>query len=652
MPFIFLILAGMCLARPLFAETTNIGDIYVYGDAESESPQAPSSFTTVIRPETVHAEFRDLGDLISQTVGVNLRDTGGLGQFSSISIRGSTSDQVAVFLDGVRLNSDSSGTVDLSTIPVDIIDRIEVIRGGGSAQFGQDAIGGVINIITKHGRQGTQTSVTVGGGSFETLKAGAMAAHQDAKRSGLISVNHFMTKGDYSFKAADTTLSGGTIPSAGQTFSRIHNRSLSESVLAKGDLHLNDQWFLQAMDDFYFTSRQLPGTEEETTLLYPTNPLDAQEKFYRNISALKANCIDCGTEHLLLQPGFDTQYEHRHFSDDTPAVGSPINFVTQYWALNPNMTAQYQWHGAGEHAFQLRGDYRYERQTDSPKNSTTVPIGTQVRNIGSIVGQDEWQLLDNRLKLIPVLRFVSGTGFRSNVSAKLGISASPQRWVTLKANAENSFRLPTFNELYFPDEGFLRGNPNLAKETAINWDAGVIFTPSTARIELVFYQNLINNSIIFVPISATTIQPINTFEARVYGIEATARVHPWKTILIEGNYTWTRARFVSSDNQLPGRPEHHANVHIGYDKIWNDRWKGSLYTNFQYVSSQPVNQQNTVFIAAYSQVDAGVSATMWKQWTLIVEGKDLTNAQIYDVQGFPLPRRSVFGTVKWAWDKG
>lgn len=646
--FFFFVLPVCARADDLPAQ---LGEITVEADAEDTSAQAPSSYTTIIRPDTQHAEFRDLTDLISQTVGVNVQETGGLGQFSTMTIRGSTPDQVGVYLDGVRMNTGASGVVDLSTIPIDTIDRIEVIRGGGTAQFGQDAIGGVVNIITKHAKRGMQLTAYSGGGAFQTIKAGGSISGQTETKSGLLSVAHFMTQGDYHFKAAGVSLTGAPNPNTGAVYERIHNRSLSDTVVAKGDMHTGEKWFLQGVNHFFWTTRQMPGTEEQTTLLYPANPLDAQERYWREVATVQATCSDCGAKRLYFQPAANIQYEWRHFRDASPAVGSPIDHSVRYVAVNPNLSVGYAWDFAGSHDSKFRADYRIERQTDSVGNSTTTPIGTQTRNVGMVMLQDEWRSFKEKLTVIPVVRYERATHYANSLGGKFGVAVKPVTWITLKGNVDYGYRLPNFNELYFPDEGFFRGNPNLAKEKSLNWDAGVSLQNDWGKLEGVFYQNTIYNSIIFVPISALTIMPINTFDVRIHGVEAMGRVRFAKHVVIEGNYTWTRARFTSTGNQLPGRPPQRANIHVAYDRKWGDRWKFAIFSDALIMSHIPVNVDNTVFLSSRVEINAGLAATLWKRWSVIMEGKDLTNMQTYDVRAFPLPRRCFFATLKYDWEK-
>ena len=103
--------------------------------------------------------------MLSAQSGVLVNDYGPQGQTKTVSIRGSTSSQILVLVDGIRLNSSFDGWVDLSRIPVDAIDHIEIVRGGASSLWGTGAIGGVINIITKKSDK-PQINISLSNGSY------------------------------------------------------------------------------------------------------------------------------------------------------------------------------------------------------------------------------------------------------------------------------------------------------------------------------------------------------------------------------------------------------------------------------------------------------------------------------------------------------
>ena len=113
-----------------------------------ESKLSPGT-VTVIRPEKYKGEQKTLADLLKDVPGVHVREVNGKGQYTTVSVRGSTAAQVGVFVDGVMTNLGGDAAVDISTIPVKNVERIEVYRGYIPSRFGGTFIGGVINVVTK-----------------------------------------------------------------------------------------------------------------------------------------------------------------------------------------------------------------------------------------------------------------------------------------------------------------------------------------------------------------------------------------------------------------------------------------------------------------------------------------------------------------------
>jgi iron complex outermembrane receptor protein len=157
------LLAGIAL---LLGVATN-----VRAEEFPEVPDAPSAFTTVIEARDYDDRFESVADLLDHTAGVRVRRYGPLGSSSTASIRGSKPEQVLVLLDGVRLNSAQRGAVDLSTLPLRTIGRIEVIRGGGASRYGSGAVGGVILITTRTPEAGQALDASATTGRYETLGA-------------------------------------------------------------------------------------------------------------------------------------------------------------------------------------------------------------------------------------------------------------------------------------------------------------------------------------------------------------------------------------------------------------------------------------------------------------------------------------------------
>ncbi|MFH1830687.1 MAG: TonB-dependent receptor [Pseudomonadota bacterium] len=620
--------------------SADIGVITVEGAQDTESIEAPGAFTTVIKPDKFEKRVKSAPELLSETVGVDVTSLGGEGSLSTVSIRGSSAEQVAVFVDGVRINSALTGTVDFSTIPTDSIERIEVIRGAASARFGTDAIGGVINIVTKKAGAKRAIDLKLTGASFSTLHTSESWREPHDNWDLVLAHAHRSTAGDFTFKSLGITLAGGEVADP-RIYTRIHNRSISEDVLTKVRLDITDILHLAISNDFFWTDRQVPGLEIETTQLYPANPLEADEEIFRDTTALKINLDKAFVDALSFEAGATHFFDHDHFTDPSPAIGDPIDVT--YLALAPESYFQFIHDLSLKHLTlisTLRGQYRYDYSDDSSPFATAPLMGSHGRHTPAVFIEEELGLLKERLRIIPSARVESATGRRTRASWRVGIIGTPAKFIDIKANAGTAFRYPTFSELFFPDQGYLRGNPNLQDERSLSWDAGIVVRPPRSLIQVSYFRSYIDNQILFVPISATTIQPINTGKANAQGVEFSFSTDPLKWLHLDGNYTWLDASFSGNGLRLPGRPRHKANAsaEIKIKPV-------TLFGSIQYVGSFPLNTANTVRITSHTAANIGATLTFAKHFFATFEVKDITDVQIYDARGFPLPRRSYWMSV-------
>jgi outer membrane cobalamin receptor len=172
---VFVLLAVFCFARPAAPAVFELPEETVTGsliyDAAEDKYLSPG-MVTVIRPREREGEQRNLPELLEEVPGLRVIRLRGRHGYAVASVRGSTSAQVAVYVDGVLMNLQSESAVDLSTISADNIDRIEVYRGYIPSRFGAQAMGGVINVITKR-PEGNKTTLSLGVGSFGSYKGNA-----------------------------------------------------------------------------------------------------------------------------------------------------------------------------------------------------------------------------------------------------------------------------------------------------------------------------------------------------------------------------------------------------------------------------------------------------------------------------------------------
>ena len=192
----FIPLSGM--AQQLPQGTENLPVLVV---SPLRSPLALSrsgSAVTVIRREQIRAwGSKSIADVLRASPGVDITETGGPGSLSYLSLRGAGAGQTLVLIDGIRVGdtSSTSGDFDFSTLSTHDIERIEVLRGPQSALYGSDAMGGVVNIITRKGARKPRTTLSLEGGSFGTFSSTLSTSGATDKLSYAFSIHGFHTDG-------------------------------------------------------------------------------------------------------------------------------------------------------------------------------------------------------------------------------------------------------------------------------------------------------------------------------------------------------------------------------------------------------------------------------------------------------------------------
>ncbi|HNH09877.1 MAG TPA: TonB-dependent receptor, partial [Leptospiraceae bacterium] len=159
-----------------FPEEKKTDKIEVIGNKESAAGSAkgtktdPGGFVDVIKSESFKDRYVSLPDVLEREAGVRVRRFGGLGSYSTLSIRGSNPNQVQIYIDGVPLSNAQGGEINLSDLNFDNLDRIEIHKSGSASGMSSSSIGGSVNLITKKTDVSRKTRFSVSGGSFNTFK--------------------------------------------------------------------------------------------------------------------------------------------------------------------------------------------------------------------------------------------------------------------------------------------------------------------------------------------------------------------------------------------------------------------------------------------------------------------------------------------------
>jgi iron complex outermembrane receptor protein len=159
-----------------------------------------SAFATVVSIAEQPAELDTLTDVLDETVGVQVRRFGGLGDFATVSIRGSTPGQVGVFFDGIALTQARNETVNLADLPLDQLGRVEIYRGVSPLALSGSALAGAINLVSREPDDVPRFSLLAGGGSFATRKVSVAGSAARGPLAGLLSATYLGSAGDFEFE--------------------------------------------------------------------------------------------------------------------------------------------------------------------------------------------------------------------------------------------------------------------------------------------------------------------------------------------------------------------------------------------------------------------------------------------------------------------
>ena len=284
-----------------------------------------------------------------------------------------------------------------------------------------------------------------------------------------------------------------------------------------------------------------------------------------------------------------------------------------------------------------------------------------------------------RISLLPAVRYDYTDGLGGEWIPRLGLIVSPTAWLRFKANGERSYRAPNFDELYFPDKGFIRGNPNLRPERAWSADVGAelglaeLWVIENLSLQAaIFYQD-IENQIVWQRINAFTIAPTNTNDARVRGLELAGEFGLFGWIGFAANWTLQDADLdrpqvptVEPDDPspiqqpgtaLPGRAESEYQLRL---------WLGPSSRLFRLVvershtSKIHVNSSKGSTLSGRTVYDASASldlAQLWRpsvrwfprQLIASASAANLTDRSVRDSVGFPQPGRTLSFGLEARW---
>jgi len=599
----------LALAAPAAAQETKKMDPVVVTATTVDTPveQLGVALTVVTGEDFKTYHYSTLDDAFRSIPGVNVVQQGSHGKLSTLSIRGANANQVLILVDGVRVSSPTVGQTDLSDISPDLIERIEVIRGPQSTLYGADAIGGVVNIITRKGSGPFSATVENMGGNYDTL-------HSRISLSG-------------AYKIFNYALSGSHLESNGQfqnDNSNVNAVSGRIGVTLPFDSSLAFVYRYNKNDTGVPVKSVFPPPQPVDPIINP----NAKQQTETTVMSLEGKTrpvewwesrarISRYTSNQGFQdpvdPGFDFDLPFRSQVDVERREAEWLNSIFLGKWSTSTVGFGYR-HEEGDN----KGVFRAARH---------VP----------------WVLFEEQLRFFDRL-FITG-GFRIEDDSVFGQATTGQGSVAfliketgtrLRGSAGTGFRAPTFNDLFYPDFG----NPDLLPERSQSWDVGVDqnLWQNRVRLKLSYFVTNFSNAITCcVPLPTAPFGgPVNAGRARSKGVEAGGEVDILPNLVASFTYAYTDTDNLSTNRPLARIPRNAGSAGL----TWEPISRLSLFVQV-YVVSRQFDSYGDIYNSGHTRVDAGGTYRLLGRFgplqrlELVARAQNILNEKYAEVHGFP-----------------
>ena len=480
-----LVLTGNAVAQQAGNQETVLDTIVVTAPLrrEADIATATSSVTVIDEDDIRSAAAHDIGSLLQSYPGVSVTSHGGLGSLTHVSLRGTSSTQTLVLVNGVRVASATTGSASVFNIPLSAVSRIEIAKGPHSAQYGSDAIGGVINIITRDGANcpdGKSHCSTITTGVSHPWGGHARIDTRGSTEGGLT----------YAF-------GGGLLGTRGYDF----------TIPSAWGHEPDDDGFFQGSFDFrvsqdfdwgrlYADGLYSRGRSQFDA--YP-DPNEADTTTFAGKLGARVDHAEDWFSTVEVSSGLD---KAENFRDGVP--GQEDYETRRYGILATTQKSIDA--GKALHVFS-GGVEAYREKIDS----SVQDYVTQERSLAGVFGQ--YALEYEAFNLDAGVRYDYNEQFGDATTYNIGARYELVTGLAARASFGTGFRAPTFNDLYYP--GF--SNPDLLPERSRSFEAGLLWEISQdTSLDLAVYRTWISDAIAL----DATYTPYNIGSARITGFEA------------------------------------------------------------------------------------------------------------------------------------
>ena len=613
---IALALSGTALAQ--LSDATELDEVVVTG-TRTEVPLADSLVPAQVidRAEIERSQARSLVDLLKGRAGIGFSNQGGLGKLTTINLRGTESDHVLVLVDGIRIGSATAGLAMFQDLPVDQIERIEIIRGPRSSLYGSEAIGGVIQIFTRNAGPGLERHFRIGGGSHNLREASAGFGYRGER--GWVSANAAWqdTDGFNACRGSGALFQGCFTDEPDDDGYRNVSLNLRAGVRV-GDTLVLEGHALNA-DAF----NEFDGT------IFGGNEADNLQQ----VLGGRLEWTPSSRARVTAQVGRASDKSDNRFAD---AASGTRSFVSTFDTRRDTASLQGDFGFGKAHLLSAGADWQRDEVT-----STTTFIDGDGRpvedrdNTGVFV---EYQGRFGAHRLQASVRSDDNEQFGHHATSSLGWGMAFDHGLRLSASAGTGFKAPTFNDLYFP----FSGNPELEPERSKSLNLGLAQQAEAWRWGLDVYETRIDELIGL----DSNWMPQNIERARIRGAELTGAMTlaGWE-LAAQLSHTDPRNRTEGGNhgNLLPRRARSTGRIDV--DRAFGDLRLGLTASG---ASHRYDNAANSVRLGGYGTLDLRLAWAFSPRWTLEARAGNVFDRRYETIAWYNQPGREYGLSLRYA----
>lgn len=563
--------------------------------------EAIADVTVIDRAEIERSEGQSLIELLAREPGIQFSSSGGLGKTGSLFLRGHESRHTLLLIDGVRVGSATAGTPSIDNLPLDSIDRIEIVRGPLSSLYGSDAVGGVIQIFTRRGQEGFHPNAHAAVGSHRYGRLGGGAAFGDGRFDGAVQVQTLDTDG---FSATNARVPFGN-------FNPDRDGFEQNAANLRLGTKLGESWRIEGL-----------LLESRGKVQYDDGPgADSRARLRTAVQSLQAGgrVLDGWHTKLLAAHSVD--------SYDTVATANP------FYDLGVIETSQKQFTWENTFATPLGTALALLERLDQDVSRPAAPFALGDRRIDAVALGLSGSAADHSWQASVRNDRNSQFGNQTTGSMGWGYAFTPA-W-SVGASYGTSFVAPSFNQLYYP--GF--GNPDLKPEEGRHAELSLAWRSGVHAVRAAWFDSRIRSFISSGP------APVNIPRTRIDGVTLSYEGR-WRDFVFGASLDRIDPRNethgASYGKQLPRRSEVAFKTHVDWI-----RGPWSLGATWAAYSDRFDDAANARPLPGYGTVDLRADWRFTRDWSVGARLNNVGDKAYETAFGYDQPRREAFLVVRY-----